>query len=142
MNINRLKQTLIKHEAEIPHAYKDSEGYLTIGVGRLIDKRKGGGITHEEAMYLLDNDIHKYMSELYAAQPDVQTLDEVRQEVLINMAFNLGMSNLNEFKKMWAAIKLDDFSTAADEMLDSKWARQVGRRAVELSSVMRTGEFQ
>lgn len=139
MNISRLRQDLIEDEGEVNHAYQDSEGYWTIGVGRMIDKRRGGGITHEEAMYLLDNDIHRSMGDLFTHHPEVHGLDDVRMEVLINMTFNLGIVRLSGFKNMWAAIKENDFDRAAAEMLDSKWARQVGRRATKLAERMRTG---
>lgn len=144
MNINpdRLKNTLKRHEGEVLHAYQDSEGYWTIGVGRLIDKRLGGGLTKQESDYLLDNDIHRKMEELLKSYPTVASLDGVRQEVLINMAFNMGIPRLSGFKKMWEAINKNDFPTAANEMLDSKWAQQVGLRSAELSQAMRTGKLQ
>ena len=141
MDIERLKHTLMKHEGEVNHAYQDSEGYWTIGIGRLIDKRRGGGISHDEALYLLDNDIIEAQTDLHNHHPIVTTLDDVRQEVLVNMCFNMGITKLNHFYKMWGAINADDYKSAADEMLDSRWARQVGSRAVYLSQAMRTGEF-
>lgn len=141
MNINRLRADLIRHEGEVNHAYQDSEGYLTIGVGRLIDKRRGGGITHEEAMYLLDNDIKRAVDELLTQHPFVRSLGDVRQEVLANMAFNMGLPTLNQFQRMWAAIEAGHYHRAAREMLHSKWAHQVGRRATELAECMRTGEW-
>ena len=115
--------------------YKDSEGIETIGVGRNLQK----GITREEAMFLLDNDIK-------AAIQDAMTfdwyndLDEVRQRVIINMIFNLGLYKFGKFKKTIAAIKNQDWNTAADEMLNSHWARQVGIRARRLAKMMRTGQ--
>ena len=69
----------------------------------------------------------------------MEELDEARQMVCINMAFNLGMPRLNRFKKMWAAIHKGDYGTAALEMLDSKWADQVKGRALRLSNIMKTG---
>lgn len=141
INSDRLKKALIRDEGFIPHAYQDSEGYWTIGIGRLVDKKMGGGITEDEAKYLLDNDINKYSKELLKARPTVASLDDVRQEVLINMCFNLGINRLNGFKNMWSAIERNDYARAADEMLDSKWAVQVGLRAVRLSEAMRTGKF-
>lgn len=142
MNIDRLKKHLTRDEGKVPHAYTDSEGYLTIGVGRLIDRRKDGKLSEDEMNYLLDNDIHRHTGDLISAHPEVQSLDEVRQEVLVNMCFNLGIGKLNEFRKMWGYINADDFKAAADEMLDSKWATQVGLRATRLSAAMRTGRFE
>ncbi len=139
VNISRLRETLVRQEGEVNHAYQDSEGYWTIGVGRLIDKRRGGGLSHEEAMMLLDNDIHRSMGDLFTHHPEVHGLDDARMEVLINMTFNMGIGKLSGFKNMWAAIQDNDFDRAAAEMLDSTWARQVGERADELAEQMRTG---
>lgn len=140
MNLERVKALLIRHEGFVPHAYQDSEGYWTIGVGRMIDKRLKGGITEEEAAYLLENDIKK--AELYASIYDwYPTLDEVRQAVIIDMTFNLGPGRFYGFKKMIAAIAAKDWEEAAAQMLDSRWARQVGNRARHLAQMMRTGEW-
>ena len=137
--IEKLKEMLIKHEAEVNHAYEDSEGYLTIGVGRLIDKRKGGGISHEEAMYLLNNDVAKVINACRQEFEWFPLLSENRKIVVANMVFNLGMYNFKAFKKTIIYIEQGLFAQAAVEMLDSKWATQVGRRATELSKLMRDG---
>lgn len=71
--------------------------------------------------------------------PSMKNLSPARQEVLVNMSFNLGVEGLFKFRRMWAAIRAHNFDLAADEMLDSKWARQVGSRAEELSEKMRKG---
>jgi lysozyme len=65
----------------------------------------------------------------------------VRQLIVMDMAFNMGVPRLCKFKKMWAAIEAGDFDTASVEMLDSRWARQVKSRATKLSDAMKTGEF-
>jgi lysozyme len=67
-------------------------------------------------------------------------LDRIRQTVIANMVFNLGFNGLMQFKRMWKHLGTHDYPAAAKEMLDSKWARQVGNRAIELSKIMRTGE--
>ena len=131
-----LKDMLIQHEGEVNHAYEDSEGYLTIGVGRLIDKRRGGGISHDEAMYLLDNDINEVIEECENAFNWFKDLDEIRQVVVANMVFNMGMPNFKEFKRTIFYIQSGAYIQASAEMLDSKWATQVGRRAKELSEMM------
>ena len=87
--ISTIFQQLRRDENEVLHAYTDSEGYLTIGVGRLIDKRKGGGLRPEESAYLLNNDVVDRTKALTAALPWFSQLDEIRQGVLINMAFQL-----------------------------------------------------
>ena len=141
--IEELKLLLINDEGEVNHAYQDSEGYLTIGVGRLIDKRKGGGISHDEAMYLLDNDIVKVLTECQREFPWFHLLDDVRQIVILSMVFNMGMPNFKGFKKTIQYIKKHQFKEASIEMLDSKWASQVGpTRSGRLSTIMRTGNLK
>lgn len=138
----KLRAQLMRHEGVVPHAYQDHLGYWTIGAGRLIDARKGGGLSKAEIDLLLDNDIEKHRKELFARAPWISELDQVRGEALINMAFNLGVTGLLEFKKTLAAVRRGDYQEAAAMMLQSTWARQVGKRAVELSEQMRTGQYQ
>jgi lysozyme len=140
--IEELKKLLINDEGEVNHAYQDSEGYWTIGVGRLIDERKGGGITHDEAMYLLDNDIVRVMKECQRELPWFHLLDDARQTVVISMVFNMGMPNFKGFKKTIKYIRDHEFEKASAEMLDSKWASQVGARATRLSEIMKTGKYR
>ena len=130
-----LRDQLIKHEGLRLKPYLDTEGIPTIGVGHNLNE----GISLAVAMFMLDDDISKHTHELERAHPVVKRLDQVRRDVLINMAFNLGVSRLSGFRKMWRAIHDEDWERAADEMMDSKWARQVGRRAAELSLQMRDG---
>lgn len=139
MNINDLKQQLIKHEGLELLPYKCTAGKLTIGVGRNIEDR---GISYDEAMMLLENDLLLYTAELEKAFPVVKELDNVRVMTLINMAYNLGITKLRQFKMMWAAIEDNDFEVAAQEMLNSKWASDVGQRSLELSEQMRTGLYR
>ncbi len=134
-----LREQLIRDEGMVLHAYQDFLGYWTIGVGRLIDERKGGGITREEAEYLLDNDIGRARDALRRALPWTETLDDARQGVLLNMCFNLGINGLLGFTKMLAALDGRDYRQAAHEMLGSRWARQVGDRARRLAEHMRDG---
>lgn len=136
-----LAEQLIRDEREILHAYPDSEGYWTIGVGRLIDCRRGGGISHDEALFLLQNDVMRVTSQLAETFPWTQVLDDARRGVLLNMAFNLGIHGLAEFRMMLGAAEQADWETAAQEMLNSEWAAQVGGRAVRLAQQMRTGQW-
>lgn len=131
---------ILRHEGMVLHAYQDSLGYWTIGVGRLIDKRKGGGISEDEAMYMLRNDISRCMVEVRRALPFFDTLLDIRQDVLINMVFNLGITKFLKFKKMIKALKERDYDEASKQMIDSKWAKQVGKRAIELAQIMKTGK--
>lgn len=136
--LERLKEQLIRHEGEVHHAYQDSEGYWTIGVGRLIDRRRGGGITHQEAMYLLNNDIDAVLIQCRQF-PFWFELDDIRRLVIADMVFNMGIQTFKQFKKTIAYLNAGDYSNAASEMLDSRWAKQVGSRADRLSEMMRNG---
>lgn len=120
-------------------AYQDSLGLWTIGVGRLIDARKGGGLSDDEIDYLLRNDVERVRSELDAGIPWWSELDAVRRRVLVNMAFNLGVPGLLGFNNTLAAVKAHDWERAATGMLASKWAAQVKGRAQRLAQMMRTG---
>ena len=95
---NNITRLLRGEEGEVLTEYKDHLGYSTIGVGRLIDKRKGGGITAEESAYLLGNDIQKRMTELERKLPWITSLDEARRGVLLSMAFQMGVDGLLGFK--------------------------------------------
>ena len=137
--MDEIRGQLIRHEGLRLKPYRDSVGKLTIGVGRNLDDI---GITHKEALYLLENDIKRVESDLNRAIPYWRNHGDVRAAVLVNMCFNLGITRLLGFRKFLAAFDRGDFQTAADEMLDSKWAKQVGHRAVELANQMRTGKWQ
>ena len=136
MDITRLTDQLIRDEGLVLHAYQDSLGYWTIGAGRLIDARKGGGISEAEARLLLTNDIHRFHAELLEALPWVADAPEGVQEVLTNMAFNLGVGGLLGFRNTLALIKDGKCAEAAAEMLRSRWAGQVGARAKRLSETL------
>ena len=130
---------LKRDEGIILHAYEDSLGFLTIGIGRLIDKRQGGGISVLEAEYLFANDLHKVKDELDKELPWWTTLSDARQRVVANMCFNLGIRELLSFKNTLAKIETGDYEGASKSMLKSKWATQVGARATRLSKMMAQG---
>lgn len=137
-DITALEDQLIDHEGLELKPYRCTAEKLTIGVGRNIEDR---GITEDEARYLLKNDIKIVEDELLEKKPVVAGLDAVRQRVLVDMGFNLGIPTLLKFQNMWSAIEEEDFERAADEALDSRWAKQVGRRAERLCQAMATGEW-
>lgn len=137
-SIQKLKLLLVKHESYRQFPYTDTTGHLTIGIGRNLTDR---GISTKEAYQLLDEDILYFTSKLNINLPFFNELDESRKIVLIDMCFNLGVRGFMSFKRMLAALAERDYETAAKEMLDSKWAQQVGNRAIELSNIMRTGEL-
>lgn len=135
-------EQLERHEDRVLHAYQDHLGYWTIGVGRLIDKRKGGGITKEESEYLLNNDVTTRLSELERRLPWFNELNDARKAVLLNMSFQMGVAGLMGFHKTLAHVKSEEYLLAADSMLNSKWATQTPNRANELATQMRHGKWQ
>lgn len=131
---------LVREEGERLAAYRDSEGYWTIGVGRLIDSRKGGGITRGESRMLLTHDIERAQSA--ARRYDwYDALDEDRQGVVVAMIFQLGAEGFSRFRRMIQAMAVLDYNAAAAEMLDSRWARQTPDRAERMALAMRTGRL-
>jgi lysozyme len=139
MTIDRIAmiRQLRLHEGERLKPYRCTAGKLTIGIGRNLEDR---GITAEESAYLLGNDIDHHWRELLRALPWVASLDSVRQRVLLDMAFNLGITGLLGFKNTLATIQAGNYQRGAEMMLQSKWAGQVGQRAVRLSRMMATGK--
>ena len=135
-------RSLRGEEGEVLHEYKDHLGYSTIGIGRLIDKRKGGGITSEEAVYLLGNDVDKVIDQLNKRLPWWTKLDDARKGVLINMAFQMGIDGLLGFKNTLRMIEQGRYTDAANGMMQSLWARQTPARAKRMSEQMRTGVWQ
>lgn len=116
--------------------YKDSLGILSIGVGRnLIDN----GLRLEEIDFMLDNDIINAMADLDINLSWWRNMNEIRQGVLANMCFNLGINRLLKFANTLDAMKTGDYVLAAQNMQNSNWYLQVGARAVRLCEEMKTG---
>lgn len=134
----KLKTLLVDHERYRQFAYADSTGHLTVGFGRNLTDR---GVSVSEAFYLLDDDISYFTNKLNHYFPGFKSLDENRQIALIDLCFNVGVQGFLNFKRMIAALESGDYHRAADEMLDSKWAQQVGQRAITLANIVRTGEL-
>jgi lysozyme len=134
----KLKTLLVKHEAYKQFPYVDTTGHLTIGIGRNLNDR---GISLTEALYLLDEDALYFSHKLSNILKFWDRLNEARQIVLVDMCFNVGVQGLLGFKEMMLAIEVEDWVRAAQEMLDSKWATQVGERAFTLASIMKSGEI-
>ena len=120
-------------------AYQCLANKTTIGYGRNIDKNGGLGLSEDEAQYLLRTDIRRVFYECVDTVWSFYSLTNRRQVVLINMCFQLGFTSFKTFKKMLAALKVANFDAAADEMLDSKWAKQTPGRAKRLAETMRAG---
>jgi lysozyme len=132
-----LREQLILHEGIRLEPYRDTAGKLTIGVGRNLTDR---GISREEAEHLLDNDIREHSDQLFQALPWIASLDEIRQRVLLDMAFNMGVPGLLKFRNTLRAVKEGRYKDAAQGMEASLWYRQTTSRAQRLVQMMRTGE--
>ena len=135
-----IESVLLREEGFRRSAYTDSLGYLTIGVGKLIDAKKGGGITMEEAFYLLRNEIKAKEAVLIDALPWYSALDEVRRTILLAMAFQLGTTGLFGFHTTLRAVANRQFDAAAESMLRSRWATQTPARALRMAEAMKTGD--
>lgn len=130
-----------EHEGLSLYAYPDSLTYWSIGYGRCIDRRKNCGITQEEAEYLLLNDLNKAESQLKHFEW-FNELDAVRQGVIIELTFNIGLSSVLKFVAMIAYIEKKDFNNASSEMLNSQWSKQVGiDRSENMANRMRSGHY-
>ena len=135
-------EQLRSEEGEILHAYQDHLGYWTIGVGIMIDKRKGGGITKEESTYLLLNRVLAIQRKIETALPWTASLNPARKAVLTGMAFQMGIDGLLGFKDTLRYISAGDYKSAARNMRASKWAKQTPGRADRMATQMETGEWQ
>ena len=137
MDIDKLIAQLKVHEGVRSKVYLDTEGIETIGVGRNLRDR---GLSDDEIELMLANDIRDFQEEVERAFSWWSDLDDVRQRVVVDMAFNMGLGSLSKFVNTLAHIENGRYEEASVEMLDSKWARQVGDRANVLSDMMKTGE--
>lgn len=137
-----IEEQLRLDEGERLTAYQDHLGYWTIGVGRLIDARKGGGISRAESALLLQHDIERVERAIRRALPWADALDDARFGVMVNMGFQLGVAGLLGFAQTLASIKAGEYSHAADRMLASRWASQTPARATRLAEQMRSGRWQ
>jgi lysozyme len=139
--MSKLIEMLRRHEGVETHAYVDTVGKVTIGVGRNVDANGGMGLSDTEIKYLLSNDISRVELELYNTFDWFDDLGEARGDAMVDICFNLGLPRLLKFKKALAAMDAKDYKLAAIEFLDSRWAEQVGQRAIELSLMIETGEY-
>lgn len=142
ISTDQVTARLLEDESEVLHAYPDHLGYLTIGVGRLIDERKGGSITREESRYLLRNDIARRLAECETRFEWFAGLDAVRQQVIVCMAFQLGTAGVAKFVRAIAAIKIRDWITAEIELKDSDWHRQTPGRCERMAATMKSGVWR
>jgi lysozyme len=130
-----LELWLKKCEGYRSHPYLDTKKIVTIGYGRNLDDN---GISEDEAELMLQNDIKKAKTDLATCHFYINQPEHV-QLALINMCFNMGLPRLLEFHGMIAALERNDYTTAAQEALDSLWAKEVGQRAKDVALMMRQG---
>jgi len=139
--MSNLVKMLKRHEGVRSKVYKCSAGYETIAVGRNISE-SGLGLSDDEIDYLLANDIKRVREELTDSYFWFPAMNEARQDALVDISFNLGQTRLRGFVKAIEAMSREQFDIAADEFMDSKWATQVGNRAIQVTEMIRTGEYQ
>tara|TARA_R100001082_G_scaffold75546_1_gene43761 strand:+ start:310 stop:753 length:444 start_codon:yes stop_codon:yes gene_type:complete len=147
MNKDKLMEELIKDEGYKYEIYLDHLGYPTFGVGHLVletDEEHGQSVgtpvSEERIKECLSHDIDVVCNELDMKDPWWRNLSDNKQRVMANMCFNLGHPRLSKFKKFLGAMQISDWETAAVEMMDSKWAGQVGDRAVRLRDRVLQGD--
>lgn len=138
----RLIEQLKRDEGVVLHAYRCSLGFLTLGIGRLVDGTKGGGITMAEAEFLLNNDLQKVDQQLRDRFPWFSALDEVRQAALMNMTFQLGIGGVCGFPKMLACLRDGRYADAETHALDSQWSKQTPARARRVAKQLATGAWE
>lgn len=143
MNINKLREQLKIDEGVKYEIYKDHLGYPTFGIGHLItdndpeyDLPIGTKISEERVNEVFNTDVKKFINETKKIFPDLDDKPENIQLVLVNMCFNLGAPRLSKFKKFIDAINDEQWIEAAIEMMDSRWATQVGPRAERLKQIV------
>ena len=137
--MSKLSDQLRIHEGVRTHFYRCTSGLATIGVGRCIEEGSLG-LSDDEIDYLLENDIKRCKQELISLSWFAD-LDSVRQDAIVNLCFNLGLTRLMGFQNAMGAMAIGDYEKAADEFLDSRWAKQVGQRSLDVAHMIRTGEY-
>lgn len=137
MTADEFEAMLMRHEGFRANPYDDN-GFVSVGYGRNLITN---GLTEEEALYLLRNDVARVATELASRYPVVNELNPTRYYVLVSMAYNMGVSKLGTFDKMWKNIEKRDWTRAALEIYLSKYCEQVGNRCGELAHLMETGEY-
>jgi GH24 family phage-related lysozyme (muramidase) len=144
MDIEKLRKQLEIDEGCILKIYKDHLGYPTFGVGHLIlksdreyGKPVGTAVSESRMIEAFESDVSSVIADCYILYPDFDILPEEAQQIIANMMFNMGRTRLSKFKNMKRAVNARDWSTAAIEMMDSSWYRQVPNRANRLVERMK-----
>ena len=136
--MNKLIEQLKIHEGMKLKPYKCTAGKLTIGIGRNLEDV---GISEDEANMLLRHDIQEATEQLLHAFPWMDELKDARISAMINFTFNVGIGTVKKFENTLSYMQSGEWNKAADEMMDSRWARQVGNRAIEVTEQIRTGKW-
>ena len=136
--IEQVKSLIKKHEGFRSKPYVCTAGKQTIGYGRNLEDN---GISEGEADLMLENDLQWMREALDDVLPVWANFDATRQAALASMMFNLGAPRFGKFENMLEALRAGDFTLAAEEALDSRWASQVGHRAQEIADMIRTGDI-
>jgi len=139
--MSKLVEMIKRHEGVKSKVYLCTAGFETIGVGRNISE-SGLGLSPDEIDYLLHNDLERCHQELQDAYYWYGGLNKARRDAMVDMCFNLGITRLRGFVNALEAMSREQFDIAADEFMDSRWAKQVGNRAVEVTEMIRTGEYR
>lgn len=142
--IEQIKEDLVRHEGYVTEIYLCSEGYPTFGIGHMVTENDmehtwpvGTPVTDERILQVFHDDCKVAVADVELLVDNLSDHPDFVSRVLVNMAFNIGRPRLSKFKNMLAAIEAKDYNLAAEEMIDSKWYRQVGRRSEELVEIMR-----
>lgn len=137
MNLQQIREDLERDEGWVPHVYEDHLGFQTIGYGFLVDPRRGGGLPKHIADRWMDHLLVQIGNALDARIPWWRRQPEGVQRALVNMAYQLGVNGLLNFRKMLAALERGDRAEAARQALDSRWARQTPNRANRVAAWIR-----
>jgi lysozyme len=135
-----IREDLIRDEGWVKHAYQDHLGFWTIGLGFLIDERRGGGIPRDVAEYWLDKIIENNRAELTRDYPWFAASPEPVRRALENMRYQLGRAGLANFRRMLAALQAGNYTEAARQALDSRWATQTPARAQRIAALIRSAD--
>lgn len=143
--MDQIKEDLVRHEGYVTEIYLCSENYPTFGIGHMVTENDmehtwpvGTPVTDERILQVFHDDCKVAIADAELLVNNLSDHPDFVSRVLVNMAFNIGRPRLSQFKKMLAAIEAKDYNLAAEEMMDSKWYHQVGRRSKELVEIMRT----
>lgn len=142
--LSQIKEDLVRHEGYVTEIYLCSEGYATFGIGHMITADDmehtwpvGTPVEDERILQVFHDDCMVAVTDAECVVDDLYSHPDECIRVLVNMAFNIGRPRLSQFKNMIAAVNANDYQLAADEMIDSRWYNQVGRRSKELVEIMR-----